>query len=149
MATEFVMVPVPVERVREVYAVLAGEAPGDAPTKAADDEGGDPASTLLMGDWSEELIARAYRESPGSIVGIFNYLSDNPGREVIADELAQHINRTRAQMAGALGAFGRRTKNRYGRQSWPFHAWWSHESHRVIYKMDADVAEVIREARGI
>jgi hypothetical protein len=49
-------------------------------------------------------------------------------------------------MAGALGAFGRRWKNRYhgGEEvKWPFAAWWHFDRNTMVYKMSAEAAVVI------
>jgi hypothetical protein len=50
-------------------------------------------------------------------------------------------------MAGAVGAFGRRWKNRYhgGKDTkWPFEAWWDYERNVMVYRMPKEVADVIK-----
>ncbi len=50
-------------------------------------------------------------------------------------------------MAGALGAFGRRWKNRYhgGKKTkWPFESWWDYERNMMMYWMPTEVANVIK-----
>lgn len=136
---EIVMVPVPAHLLPKVYALLARETHFGESTDQHD--------TPAAPSWNAELLGRAYRESPGPMKAILGYLSDNPGRNVNADELAEKIERTRPQMAGVLGAFGRRTKNRYGQESWPFHATWDGGTERMNYKMDKNVADIIRQVR--
>lgn len=76
------------------------------------------------------------------------YLANNPDREISSEEIAPAIKRTRQQMAGVLGAFGRRTKNRYGMETWPFSVGWGFEEQRAIYMMNSETAETICNVAG-
>jgi len=46
-------------------------------------------------------------------------------------------------IAGALGAYGRRVKNRYKRSSFPFNQSWDHANGEMRHGMTPDVAEII------
>jgi hypothetical protein len=58
--------------------------------------------------------------------------------------MATQIGGTTAQLAGVLGAFARRVKNRYGSHS-PFMVDRSGKSRK--YRMDERVARTLREAK--
>jgi hypothetical protein len=131
---EFVHVPVPAERVQEVYELLARR----------------PEEAAVNGSrgWSRDNLLRAYRESPEAMKKAFDYLADHAGQEVTTDELAAAIGVTRSQLAGVIGAFGRRKKNRYGQENLPFRAVWSAGAGMSVYEMSPAVATVIGQARG-
>jgi hypothetical protein len=131
---EFVNVPVPADRVQEVYALLARR----------------PEEAAVTGSrgWSRENLLRSYRESPEAMMKAFDYLAGHAGQEVTTKELAAAIGVTRSQLAGVVGAFGRRKKNRYGEDDLPFRAVWSAGAGMVVYEMSPAVAAVINEARG-
>jgi hypothetical protein len=65
-----------------------------------------------------------------------------------AGQCARRRLRPSAQLAGVVGAFGRRKKNRYGEDDLPFRAVWSAGAGMVVYEMSPAVATVINEARG-
>lgn len=130
----FVNVPVPTERVQEVYALLA-RPPGELPESP---ERG----------WTSSDIRRMFRESPETMKSFLLHLARNAGDDFLASEMASAIGRERRQLAGALGAFSRRLSQRYGRKTWPFDANWNHEAGMVSYSMSANVAEVILEEAG-
>lgn len=143
--TEFVTIPVPSDRVLEVYALLASEA-----ARQPEEAGSalDAADSQDRSGWNAELLARCWRESPSPMKAFLLYLANNPDREISSEEIAPAIHRTRHQMSGMLGAFGRRTKNRYGMGTWPYSARWGFEEHRAIYVMDSATAAIIRNVAG-
>lgn len=137
MAQEYISIPIPVERVQEVYELLARRTGTPAPIGPA--PGPD--------DFDAQLLARAYRESPDAMRKVFDYLADHAPRDVPMTELAKAVGYHPHQMAGALGAFGRRWKNRYHRgvnTKWPFNAVWDFSANMVIYSMPAEAASVIK-----
>jgi hypothetical protein len=142
MSREYISIPVPVDRVHEVYELLArprGETPQlSSPPPSNGGAGLDPA-----------LIERAYRESSDKMRQVFNHLAANAGTDVVTQELGDAVGYTAQQMAGTLGAFGRRWKNRYhgGKAAkWPFSARWDYGTGNAVYQMDPEVAEVIKRA---
>jgi hypothetical protein len=142
MAEEFVNILVPKSRVLEVYRLLgqSGSANGVAPSESS------PPGERKYG---RDLIERAYRESPESMKRFFNFLADNAGREVSSEQIARAIGRTRPQLAGVLGAFGRRWKRRYRNPGpWPLTASWNGDVGMWLYVMTTEDAEVIIEMRG-
>jgi len=145
--TDFVMVPVPPDRVREVYVLLATDPVGQL---AADGAGLlSPASSELpsSGAWNYEMIERLIREASNGVRLVFDYLSDRPGQEIHADDLAAGIDRTRNQLNGILGVFGRNVVNKYQLDTWPFRAMRSGSDQTMVYVMTEEAAEMVKRAR--
>jgi hypothetical protein len=142
MAIEFIMVPVPRERVQEVYRLLATEPapPVIAPTEGSSRDKAEP--------WSDSEITRAYRESPDAMKRFLDYLASVAGKPVTSEETAAAVGYSRHQQAGMLGAFGRRVKHRYSRAHWFFQYTWSDERGWWTYSMEPAIAKVVRAAKG-
>lgn len=153
---DIVMVPVPRRHLGAVYRVIGeGETEAQlapelqpAPVAASNLANGDSDN----GDWSPNEIARLYRESPPVMRQFLDQLADHPGEVVTAPELSEAIygaedDRRHRKLPGALGAFGRRVKNRYSKGTWPFRGNWSYENSVFEYKMDPWTAEQIRKAQ--
>jgi uncharacterized protein DUF6416 len=132
---EYVQVPVPVDRVQEVYGLLA------KPARA-----GAPQTKNGAAEWAKDGIVRMYRESPEPMRAALDYLAANPGREVSSDEMANAVGQSPKQWSGVLGAFGHRLSSRYRWTQWPFERRWSTSANRTVYAMTAEVAEIIKEA---
>lgn len=141
---DYISIPVPVDRVQEVYELLARPRTSAEQATKADPA---PVNGFPMPDM--HLVERAYRESPEAMKKVFKHLAANPDRVVPMDELAKVVGYTgRSEMAGALGAFGRRWKHRYNGgidTKWPFEAWWDYGRNMMVYRMPAAVAEVIKK----
>jgi hypothetical protein len=134
MATiEFVSVPVPVERVQEVYQLL-GQAAKASSTRPAYDE-------------ELQLVERVTKESPPTIRRVLGLLASRPDEAIrfaaIAEELGVHPYMLRADMA----QFTARWNDVYGQRGkrWFFEARGDHEG-KMVYRMNARVAEVVRSA---
>lgn len=145
MSEEFVNVLVPKSRVLEVYALLGQ--PEGSPVHGG--SGGDSGRPVEGKGYDRALFERAYRESSPHMKRLLEYLADNPGRMIPSGELAEAIGYDRSQLAGVLGAFGRRWKNRYKNPGhWPFRAdnpvefdgYWA-------YWMEPEEVEIINEIR--
>ncbi len=129
---EWVEVLVPKQLVPDVYGLIAQRmSQGFANTSVTVDE---------------ELIDRMYRESPPAMRKFLELLADRPGADLTTAELSKAMIITPAQLAGVLGAFGRRRKNRYKGAKKPFSARWDHALHTWTYQMDADAAGRIKKA---
>ncbi len=110
-------------------------------------------STLRLGEgdfvhgWSAEAVRRAYRESADKMRTLLRFLADHPGEEVSSEQIARAIDARFGwnTVAGMLGAFGRRSANRYG-MSAPMWEYRYDGEGRILLTMPQDVAEVIRQA---
>ncbi len=142
MATEFIMVPVPRERVQEVYRLLAFE-PTDS---AAPPEDG--ARDVEVVPWSDEEIGKAYRESPERMKRFLDFLASVAGKPVTPEESAEAVGYSRHQQAGMLGAFGHRVKSRYGRSTWFFEYAWNDLRGARTYSMTEPTAKVLQTLKG-
>lgn len=140
MSPEYVAMPVPVDRVQEVYELLAR--PSGAPV------GGEVGALPLP--WSDELLLRAYDESSAAMRSILDALAERPGQTVSAAELAGMVGLGRREIPGVLGAFARRWANRYhqGPANLPFKSYRSTTAKMTVYKMDEVVAAALTRALG-
>lgn len=141
MVTEFIMVPVPRERVQEVYRLLAAD---PIPAGATSVETG----AAEARPWSDAEVVRAYKDSAAKMKLFLDYLASVAGKPVTPEETASAVGYTRHQQAGMLGAFGHRVKRRYGRSTWFFEYKWSDERAEWTYSMDVRVAKVLRAIKG-
>ena len=144
MSQEYINLPVPADRIQEVYELLARPKGSTAPAAATPVTGQGGAVEPAL---DTAVLARAYRESPDTMKKVFDHLADNADHIVPMEDLAQAVGYHPHQMAGALGAFGRRWKNRYHKGEdvkWPFKAWWDFDRNTMVYKMSAEAAEVIK-----
>lgn len=135
----YVLVAVPAELVPEVTELVERR-------RVELDVVADPAKSFLHG-WDEPTIRRAYRESGDNMRKILRFLAHHAGREVDADEVAAAIGARFGwnSVAGMLGAFGRRSANRYGK---PLPMWEQRydDRDRVRILMPKDIAAVIEKA---
>ena len=146
MAPGFVKVPVPVDRLGEVYALLARARSDELGSRTAADE-----PSVVVPSIDTETIARAYRESSDAMQKALDHMADHAGQVIRMEELAGSVGYSAAQMRGTLGSFGNRWKNRYqGGEDvpLPFSRWWAAADSTMAYQMSGDVAAVMRAARG-
>jgi len=141
---EFVNIPVPSQYVTQVYgfiASLSGQT-GESQVEPASSSDLETKSE----NWTEDLIIRQYRESPESMKKFQQYLAEHAGQDFSSTEIAVAIGAEHGwnSIAGALGAYGRRVKNRYKRSSFPFQQGWDHEHGEMRHGMTPEVAEIIR-----
>ena len=150
---KMVQVLVPEKYVTAVYGFIADlerHGGGEEPPISAPEHSLKPNSPGDDEEWSPKQLRLLYDQSPPAMVRILDYLAENPDREVPSHEVMEAIapGASANRLAGTLGAFGRRVKNRYGMESWPFAAYYSHEYGSVVYYMDGWVAEKLRSYRA-
>jgi hypothetical protein len=138
--SEFIYVPVPSERVPAVYRLLAGAGESAISSPARNPTGSpDPASIP-----DPELIRRMYRESYDGHKRLMALLAKTPDEWIYTAEIAIALGVAKGArgVAGMLGAFGRRSKNRYGHQK-PWISEWDSGREEARHMMPAEVADVI------
>lgn len=142
--TNFVMVPVPAERVTEVYALLAQE-PAEATPEPFEWK---PAPARPAPD--AFLVSLAYRDSSPKMKAFLDYLADRPDEWISGPQVGEAIGYPKgSQVAGMLGAFGRRWEHRYhGVAASPFESTWNGVENHMDYRMSGDIAAIIRETRS-
>lgn len=115
----FVNIPVPVEHVPQVYALLgklAGE-PDENNADASKDR------QMAFGGWTEEnleqLIASP-RASVARIAKMLDILSKTPGQPIGYAEIARSLGITHSELQGALSGFTRWIRSIWGDDDgWP------------------------------
>jgi hypothetical protein len=145
---ELIDVKVPRKHLAPVYGLIAELERAETPGEGAPVEPTSESVSNGAGGWAPELVAKAYIQSPPAMKRIFDMLADKAGSEIVSDELAKAIGPDAEwpNLAGTLGAFGRRVKSRYKQTTWPFAHRWDHDREKMVYSMPSDVAEIIRGA---
>jgi hypothetical protein len=142
--TNYIQVPVPEEQVPRVYALLANlDSEATGPEGAGADEPFIPAPAL-----SEALVVRMFKDSEQRHRRLLLFLAENAGTWFYTGELAEELEvpTGRKGMAGVFGAFGRRSKHRYGGATpWELD-WEPEEKEEVRYMMRPEVAAWIKGA---
>ncbi len=139
----YVMMAIPAELVSAVTEFIEGKREAlPAPT------GEDGKSGSFVHDWDRATVRRAYRESGNPMRRLLDFLSRHPDQEVSSYDLADAIEARYGwnTVAGMLGAFGRRSANRYGRSDPMWEVRYDEEG-RVLLTLPGDAAEAVREAR--
>lgn len=135
---EFVSVPVPVERVQEVYELLARQ-PATASVGAPITEPG------YAEGWSQALIDRMFIESSDAMRRILNAIAHRSPGWVTTGEIAETSGLTARQVVAALGPFEKRVRGRYGMSHWPFESREFVDAGILKYSMSPETATRITE----
>jgi hypothetical protein len=144
---EFVMVPVPSDRVMEVYAVLGRDHQSPVQSEPKPDAIGPPSIRERATD--PAIIKRAYLESSEKMMAFTEYLAERPGEWVSTEQVGNAIGYTWNQVAGMLGAFGRRWEHRYKEAgNWFFDNKWDHIENHQDYLMPPEAARIIKDLRS-
>jgi len=130
---EFVSVPVPIDRVQEVYELLARRAP--SPTVSEGE--------LHSDGWHPELIDRMFVESSGAMQRILVAIAQNAPGWCTTEEVARNAGLSVRQAVASLGPFEKRVRGRYGMSRWPFAAREFVDAGIVKYSMSTETAQVI------
>lgn len=130
---EFVSVPVPVERVQEVYELLGRP----ASRSAAATEDGHPE------DWNQDLIDRMFIESSGAMRRILLAIAQDAPNWLTTEDVARSAGLTSRQTVASLGPFEKRVRGRYGMSRWPFSAREFVDAGVFRYSMSSETADRI------
>ena len=145
----YISVPVPEKHVPRVYALLAQldtEAAGALAPSADPDPIVFPQPEIPALD--EALVTRMYKDSESRHRRLMEFLAEHPGKWFFTGELAEalEVETGRKGMAGVFGAFGRRSKHRYGAAiPWEL-AWEPEKKEEVQYMVKPEVATWIKAA---
>ena len=110
---EYVSVPVPVERVQEVYELLARQ-PIRLPVRSMTTEDG------YAEGWSQSLLDRMFLESSAPMRRILFSIAERSPAWVTTAEIAEASGLTARQVVASFGPFGKRIRGRYWMSHWPF-----------------------------
>lgn len=121
--TEFVSVPVPVDRVQEVYELLARpKAAVNNPHWTAPQSGDDESPYADTPEWPDELLDRLVEESSPVMRGILGVMADCSPKWVSTQDIATETELEPRQVVAALGPFFKRVRGRYAKENPPFDA---------------------------
>lgn len=134
MEDEFVLVPILVEWLPDVYRLL-----GSLAEKKTD------SSKIISQESPEELIIRAYNESHGHMKAVLDYLIENPDKEMTVKDLSNYVNLDSFQFRGVLGAFGRRCSSHYKTKDLLFQV--KRRGNKYFYVMPKQIAEIINREK--
>lgn len=140
----YVLMAVPAELVPAVTAFLESQDSG-RPSSGHSAVPGGAAEEGFVHGWNRDLVQRAYRESADQMRRLLRFLADQPNVEVSSYELADAIGAKFGwnTVAGMLGAFGRRSVNRYGRDE-PMWEYRFDGDGRILITMPNGPAEAIQ-----
>jgi hypothetical protein len=110
---DFVSVPVPLERVQEVYELLARQPSRPATGHLVTDDG-------YVEGWNQGLLDRMFHESSGAMKRILHAIAQRASVWVTTAEIAETSDLTARQVVASLGPFEKRVRGRYGVSRWPF-----------------------------
>jgi len=135
---EFVSVPVPVDRVQEVYELLAGP-PFSRPSghRAIPDGYSEV--------WTQPLIERMFLESSEAMRRILVSIAQASPGWVTTNEIADASGLTARQVVASLGPFKKRVRGRYAMSRWPFEAREFVDAGIFKYCMSTETASQILE----
>lgn len=141
---DLVAVMVPRVHLSQVYGFIASlESGADAPSA---DVSVPVVEESASDEWTASRLRRMIHESPPAMKEILRTLAEHPNEWLTTNQLADALQTEDADwmtVAGTMGAFGRRLKNRYGIESFPFDKRYSHEARSKIYRMSQRMAAVI------
>jgi hypothetical protein len=140
----YVMMAIPAELVPAVTTFLETQESTRMLTRNAKNDETRSGEQGFVHGWDRSLVRRAYRESADNMRDLLEFLARNPNREVSASELADAIEAKYGwnTVAGMLGAFGRRSVNRYGRSE-PMWEYRYDPQGRILMTMPVGPAEAI------
>jgi hypothetical protein len=133
---EFVSIPVPVDRVQEVYELLSRE---PFRPSAECQVAGDSHS----GVWTQPLIDRMFIESSSAMRGILLVVAEASPGWVTTKDIAAASGLTDRQVVASLGPFEKRVRGRYAMSSWPFEARQFVDAGIFKYSMSPETADRI------
>jgi len=139
---EFVNVPVPIERVQEVYELLARQSRKRLFAQHTTEDG-------YSEGWTQQLIDRMFVESSEAMRLILSAIAEVSPAWVTTKDIAAASGLTARQVVASLGPFEKRIRGRYGMNHWPFEAREFVDAGCFKYSMSAETAgRIIAMAAG-
>jgi hypothetical protein len=113
---EFVNMPVPVDRVQDVYELLA------RPSAARSALGPQVTDNGYPEGWSQAMVERMFIESSSAMRRILCSIAERSPSWVTTGEIGAASELSPRQVIASLGPFEKRVRGRYGMNRWPFEA---------------------------
>jgi hypothetical protein len=133
---EFVSVPVPVDRVQEVYELLSKVRSGQLAERPS--IGGDD-----MDVWTRPLMDRMFIESSSAMRRILLAIAERSPSWVTTNDIASASDLSVRQVVASLGPFEKRVRGRYAMSSWPFEARQFVDAGITKYSMSQEAAHQV------
>jgi hypothetical protein len=143
-SNEFVNVPVPPNRVQEVYNLLARSRTTSEATTATSQN--PSAGAKSEPPWDAENVRRFYKESSPNMQAFLRVLADKAPSTVTTTEAGKDLPKGAQSVAGMLGAAGRRSSGRHGR-GLPWRKWYQptdNQGSETVFEMSEEVAAAIK-----
>lgn len=133
----YVQVPVPEQHVPKVIELLAD-------LHREESTGSDTNVKIYL---DANLVARMYWDSEERHRTLLEFMAEHAGLWLYRSDLENALGVTTGSrgMAGMFGAFGRRSKHRYGGAK-PWELGWDRTRNEARYRMDPEVASWIKAA---
>lgn len=128
----YIMVPVPDEMVPEVMELITKR------TTVATDIQISPQRT-----W-DDTLQQLWPQLDAPIKTFLKTLAKQMGQWVPTGDLLKPLGKSRSQIAGMLGAFGRRCRNHYNGKI-PFDKTWDKASRQYTYRVPPSVAQILNK----
>jgi hypothetical protein len=135
---DLVNVPVPVDRLQEVYALLARDPSKPSASHQVLEEG-------YPAGWSKALMDRMFIESSSAMRRILTAIAERSPDWVTTGDIAGASGLTTQQVIASLGPFEKRVSGRYGMSGWPFTAREFVDAGILKYSMSPEVAKRLIE----
>jgi len=125
---------------------------------AAEAAGDDASIALADGsrEWPPDDLRDLYKGSKRRMKAILEALASRPEEKLTTTDFAKAIGEDHPRgtwnVAGVLGAFGRKINEQYGGRLWPFHVDQDEDDGELDYWMpqaNADVIVALMEARAV
>lgn len=141
---KFVSVPVPADRVQEVYKLLASPPQRGRTVGAAKSSEEDwtwlEVHTDAKQEWPLETVKRAVLESNQATRRLLKFLAERQGQWLSTPEIAAGLQMKAVDIRGPLSGLSRRIKHRYNMQRWFFDAEWNGQIFKYrMHEREADV----------
>ena len=141
---ELVTVSVPRKHLAKVYGFIA-TLESVEPTAAAGETAANEAVT--DDEWTPSRIRKMLQQSPPAMKDILRAMALRPNEWLTTLGLAEAIQGNDEAdwktVAGTMGAFGRRLKNRYGLETFPFEKRYDHAAKSKAYRMSNEMSTLV------
>ena len=142
-----VAVMVPAKHLTKVYGYIASLDNGHASGASTPALAPKPVGAKTSDEWTPSRLRRMLEQSPPAIKDILRSMASRPGEWLTTEELAHAIQGNDTAdwktVAGTMGAFGRRLKNRYGLESFPFEKRHDHVKKSKTYRMSQEISPLV------
>jgi hypothetical protein len=148
---ELVAVMVPRKHLSRVYGLIAKLDVGDeSATVLIPSKPNANGNARSSDEWTPSRLRKMLQQSPPAMKDLLRAMAEHPDEWLTTEQLAQEIQNNPAAdwktVAGTMGAFGRRIKNRYGLDTLPFEKRYDHDAQSKVYCMSCEIAGLVLQS---